>query len=119
IRTAPRPDAPLKLRMSIGARIGAAGGTNVPGGWTAVCLPSEPDAVYYAPASAFISEIDTASIPAGALSWSEKFLGTPYLWGGSSAFGLDCSGIVQLCYRLAGITLVRDADIQRNDPRFV
>ena len=46
------------------------------------------------------------------------FSGTPYLWGGSSSFGLDCSGFVQLCYLICGITLRRDADIQRNDPRF-
>ena len=52
-------------------------------------------------------------------AWGREFLGTPYLWGGSSAFGLDCSGFVQLCYRLVGVTLRRDADIQRGDPRFL
>jgi len=40
------------------------------------------------------------------------FLGVPYLWGGTSAFGLDCSGFVQLVYRMHGIILLRDADIQ-------
>jgi cell wall-associated NlpC family hydrolase len=59
------------------------------------------------------------SIAAVAAERGRDFLGTPYLWGGSSSFGLDCSGFVQLCYRLAGVTLRRDADIQRDDPRFV
>ena len=51
--------------------------------------------------------------------FAQSFLGTPYLWGGSSAFGLDCSGFVQYAYRMVGIELRRDADIQRDDPRFV
>lgn len=54
-----------------------------------------------------------------AANHSRDFLGTPYLWGGSSSFGLDCSGFVQYCYRIAGLELRRDADIQRDDPRFV
>jgi cell wall-associated NlpC family hydrolase len=58
------------------------------------------------------------TLPAAAAKWGAEFCGTPYLWGGSSSFGLDCSGFVQLCYRLAGVNLRRDADIQRDDPRF-
>lgn len=54
-----------------------------------------------------------------AAEFGRELRGTPYLWGGSSSFGLDCSGFVQLCYELCGITLRRDADIQRDDPRFV
>ncbi len=54
-----------------------------------------------------------------AAYYAKHFLGTPYLWGGSSSFGLDCSGFVQYCYQIAGVTLRRDADIQRDDPRFV
>lgn len=43
---------------------------------------------------------------------SKRFLGLPYLWGGTSPFGLDCSGFVQLVYRMSGIPILRDADIQ-------
>jgi gamma-D-glutamyl-L-lysine dipeptidyl-peptidase len=46
---------------------------------------------------------------------SKRFLGLPYTWGGTSPFGLDCSGFVQLVYRLSGIPILRDAGIQMTD----
>ena len=43
---------------------------------------------------------------------AERFLGAPYLWGGRTALGLDCSALVQLSMALAGIALPRDSDLQ-------
>jgi hypothetical protein len=43
---------------------------------------------------------------------SKRFLGLPYLWGGTSPLGLDCAGYVQLIYKMSGIPILRDADIQ-------
>jgi SH3-like domain-containing protein len=43
------------------------------------------------------------------VSTSKKFLGIPYLWGGNSAKGFDCSGFVQTVFRLLNVKLPRDA----------
>jgi cell wall-associated NlpC family hydrolase len=43
---------------------------------------------------------------------AETLLMTPYLWGGSTAFGIDCSGLVQLAMRMAGRNVLRDTDMQ-------
>ena len=51
-------------------------------------------------------------VPALMIEFAQKFLDAPYLWGGRSIFGIDCSGFVQLCARAAGKLLPRDASQQ-------
>ena len=50
--------------------------------------------------------------PALMLEFAQKMLGAPYLWGGRTVSGIDCSGFVQLCARAAGKLLPRDASQQ-------
>lgn len=57
-------------------------------------------------------------LPVGApasddyVSIAARFLETPYLWGGRSGFGLDCSALVQLSMMMTGRTAPRDSDMQ-------
>ena len=43
---------------------------------------------------------------------AERFIGTPYVWGGKSRLGLDCSGLVQTAMHAAGLHCPRDSDMQ-------
>ena len=48
------------------------------------------------------------------IALAKRFMGVTYTWGGTSSFGFDCSGFVQMLVRQRGITLPRDASLQVN-----
>ncbi len=62
-----------------------------------------------------IPDVHLAPVEAKApdfVAVAEAFLSTPYLWGGKTSLGLDCSGLVQVALQAAGIPCPRDSDLQ-------
>lgn len=57
-------------------------------------------------------EMPQQFLPGLLVENAKKLLNAPYLWGGRTAFGIDCSGLVQVCARMAGLILPRDASQQ-------
>ncbi len=62
--------------------------------------------------SFIVDNYDNSLSNAGIADIAKQFLNAPYLWGGRTYFGIDCSGFSQLIYRLKGISLPRDAKDQ-------
>jgi cell wall-associated NlpC family hydrolase len=79
----------------------------------AIARIEEPFAVTaasgYVPARHLMKIEDTES---DFVAVAERFLGVPYLWGGKSSLGLDCSGLVQVALTAAGLPCRRDSDMQ-------
>jgi cell wall-associated NlpC family hydrolase len=98
----PRPDikAPSLGALPLGAALRA---TAVEGLFARLDIP----------AFVFAAHLVASGTPApDFVAVAEGFLGAPYLWGGKSALGLDCSGLVQLALREAGVAAPRDTDMQ-------
>ena len=78
-------------------------------GWLQVRLPDKRSA--WIQSSDVVSDPKPLSIPE-SIELAKRFLGIPYLWGGSSSFGFDCSGFTQMLVRARGMIMPRDADKQ-------
>lgn len=71
--------------------------------------------VLISPGSYLPAELDqTELVKKSTNEMARWFLGTPYLWGGRSIFGIDCSGFMQILFRMSGANIPRDASEQAN-----
>jgi gamma-D-glutamyl-L-lysine dipeptidyl-peptidase len=86
-----------------------AGGKGSPEGWLHVRLPDKRDE--WIQSGDVVPDPKPLSIPE-SIELAKRFLGIPYLWGGSSSFGFDCSGFTQMLVRARGVVMPRDADKQ-------
>jgi hypothetical protein len=95
-----------RFRLPVGAPLAPHrnGGAETADGraWSVAAGVVRPDAEYRA-------EARLIAAPAWALRW---FSGAPYLWGGRTEWGIDCSGLVQATYAARGVALPRDSDLQ-------
>ena len=78
-------------------------------GWLMVNLPDKRWA--WVQESDVVADPKPLTVP-DTIELAKRFLGLPYLWGGSSSFGYDCSGFTQMLLRARGINMPRDADLQ-------
>lgn len=103
----PEPDLkrPPVGCLSMGARLRVAGDAEVRG--TRYALLETGEAVV----ASHLWEIDR-SLPGDHVDVAARFIETPYLWGGRSGFGIDCSGLIQLALAMTGVPAPRDSDMQ-------
>jgi len=105
LRSRPDEASPLTGRMTAGEKVAVRaqeeGWGQVNGGW----LPM----AHLRPLDAPLADEDARL---QMVTDAVRFLGVPYLWGGCTGFGIDCSGFARLLHQLSGLALPRDADMQ-------
>lgn len=77
-------------------------------GWVPVAVPGQSEPAWALEAD--VAPMPTAApSPADVLVIAERLIDVPYVWGGLSPYGIDCSGLVHLAHRRLGTVLPRDA----------
>ena len=114
VRERPAPDGAPVCDLVVGDVLSTTGRS---AGWMAVQLPDGRKG-FVADADATDYQAWKASrkiTPEAIEQTARRFMGVPYLWGGTSAKGFDCSGYLKTVFRLNGLELQRDTDQQANE----
>ncbi|MGY1438839.1 C40 family peptidase [Streptomyces reniochalinae] len=103
-----------KLQVSAGTRLPELARTR---GAVLVGTPDDKPAWISARDVHVRSSADAIPTPTGAdvVTYAKSFLDTPYVWGGRSGFGLDCSGFTSSVYQTLGLDIPRDAQAQAQE----
>jgi cell wall-associated NlpC family hydrolase len=107
-----------KLQAALGTRLEVAPG-RASERWLSVRLP-DGELAYLQRGDVRLGDARTPrsrGTETDLVATARRFLGVPYLWGGMTPHGVDCSGFVSRVYLVNGVTLLRDADLQFNDPK--
>lgn len=81
--------------------------------WSRIVMqdtPSDDGLREWVVPSAHIAPLD--ALCSDPVAEAAKLIGTPYVWGGNSSFGIDCSGLVQIAWEMCGTAIPADSDLQ-------
>jgi hypothetical protein len=110
-RHAPVLTLPFETRLEVASEPAEEGGR-----WIEVRLPDQRTAWIHR--GDIVFEAPPLSIKQ-TIEFAKRFIGLTYLWGGTSTFGFDCSGLTQMLMRRRGVLMPRDADQQAAWPGLV
>lgn len=110
LRDAPSKDGKVVSWVYLGTRL--VKGETTEGEWIPVLVPGRAKPVYVKAVTVAMDGVATAADGRNLVDSAAQLAGTPYLWGGMSSLGIDCSGLIYTVYRLYGYELPRDADQQ-------
>lgn len=98
--------SPFTAHMSGGADVW------VPAGARLYDFNKKADKVDFQIGSKHLTASWQPTYPQNPVEVAMQMLNSPYLWGGKSNAGIDCSGLTQLCFGICGVSLMRDASQQ-------